>query len=230
MLAGAEFDLYEWNNGSGQYVLTGRKLEYRAGTGMYHTGILQRSAANEGRFKIVETKIPEGFEGGWQAEVDITQDGPGEKMLTAPNKEIIADCELTITKKIREQEITWAHGNPVFRFKITGTDQKGITHVYEDYVEFRPGEYTVDDEYAVQSCILKNVPRGKYTVSEQQTLRYRFERASADTANVTITGTDGIVLLDRNNKKAGITFVNKKTRYDRYSHTDVVRNTISLKK
>lgn len=230
MLTGAEFELYEWNRGSGQYVPTGRKLEYRAGTGMYHTGLLYRSNSNEGRFKIVETGVPAGFEGGWQTEVNIMQDGPAEKMLVAPNQEIIADCELTVTKKIREQEITWAHGNPVFRFRVTGTDQKGISHVYEDYVEFRQGEYTVEGEYAVLSCVFRNVPRGKYTVRELQTLRYLFESAAANTANVTVSGTDEIVLLDRNNKKAGITFVNKKTRYDRYSHTDVIRNTISLRK
>ncbi len=33
--------------------------------------------------------------------------------------------------------------------------------------------------------------------------------------------------MDRNNKVAAVTFTNKKTRYDRYSHTDVVRRSDS---
>ena len=39
--------------------------------------------------------------------------------------------KVTVVKQIKEDEITWAHGNPVFRFKVSGTDVKGKTHTYE---------------------------------------------------------------------------------------------------
>lgn len=73
-----------------------------------------------------------------------------------------------------------------------------------------------------------NLPMGKYTVSEKKTLRYVFESITAQTSNVSLNDRNGIAVLDRNNKVAAVTFTNKKTRYDRYSHTDVVRNQIHI--
>ena len=83
-------------------------------------------------------------------------------------------------------------------------------------------------EYAVISCTFTNLPMGKYTVSEKKTLRYVFESITAQTSNVSLNDRNGIAVLDRNNKVAAVTFTNKKTRYDRYSHTDVVRNQIHI--
>lgn len=143
---------------------------------------------------------------------------------------ILSDGEIIVTKKIKEADIIWAHGNPVFRFRVTGKDQKGIMHVYENYVEFEPGKYKVSGEDAVMSCCFKNIQSGRYTVSELSTLRYRFESIAADTENVTISGKTGIAAVDCRQKKAGVTFRNKKTRYDRYSHTDVIRNIIPVAK
>ena len=134
-----------------------------------------------------------------------------------------------ITKRIREQDIIWAHGNPVFRFCVTGTDGKGISHAYEDFVEFRKGEYPTDRGYAVLSCTFSTIPLGRYTVSEKKTLRYVFESITAQTANVSLNDRTGTVTLDKNNKKAAVIFTNKKTKYDRYSHTDVIRNKISIR-
>lgn len=138
------------------------------------------------------------------------------------------DGQITVTKRIREQDIIWAHGNPVFRFSVRGTDTNNLTHVYEDYVEFRKGEYLTDGEYAILSCTFSNLPMGNYTVSEKKTLRYVFESITAQTANVSLNDRTGNVILNRNDKEAAVTFTNKKTRYDRYSHTDVVRNQIQV--
>lgn len=138
------------------------------------------------------------------------------------------DGEITVTKKIKEADITWAHGNPVFRFRVTGKDQQGNSHVYEDYVEFKPGMYEVSGEDAMMSCTFKGIQAGHYTISELPTLRYQFESITADTENVTISEKSGLALIDSSQKKAAVTFKNKKTRYDRYSHTDVVRNIIPV--
>ena len=48
--------------------------------------------------------------------------------------------------------------------------------------------------------------------------------------DVQITGKDGIAVLDGENKTAKLIFTNIKTRYDGYSHTDIVRNIIPVKK
>ncbi|MBU5482307.1 isopeptide-forming domain-containing fimbrial protein [Blautia sp. MSJ-19] len=138
------------------------------------------------------------------------------------------DGTITVTKKIKEAGITWAHGNPVFRFRVIGTDQNGIRHAYEDFVEFSKGNYKKDGEYAVLSCRFEKIPAGSYTISELRTLRYQFESAKADTVNVRVSGEKGTAVLDAANQTAGITFTNVKTRYDRYSHTDVIRNHIPV--
>lgn len=98
--------------------------------------------------------------------------------------------EITVTKKILEKDIIWAHGNPVFRFIITGKDQRGMEHNYENYVEFEKGNYNKQDDYAILNCTISRIPLGRYTISEKETLRYRFQDVTADTSNVQITGKD----------------------------------------
>ena len=78
------------------------------------------------------------------------------------------DGQITVTKRIREQDITWAHGNPVFRFCVREQMEAIFSYIYEDYVEFRKGEYLTDGEYAVISCTFTNLPMGRYTVSEKK--------------------------------------------------------------
>ena len=105
-----------------------------------------------------------------------------------------------------------------------------MEHSYENYVEFEKGNYNKQDDYAILSCTISRIPLGRYTNSEKETLSYRFQDVTADTSNVQITGKDGIAVLDRENKTAKLTFTNIKTRYDGYSHTDIVRNIIPVKK
>ena len=136
--------------------------------------------------------------------------------------------EITITKKILENDIIWAHGNPVFRFVVNGTDRKGKAHSYENYVEFRQENYEKQGDYAVLSCTIAKVPFGSYTISEKETLRYKFQGITANTPNVQITDREGTAVLDSINETAAVTFTNLKTRYDGYSHTDVVRNIIPV--
>ena len=59
-------------------------------------------------------------------------------------------------------------------------------------------------------------------------LRYSFQGIIAETSNVEITGREAKVFLDRENRAAAVTFLNQKIRYDGYSHTDVIRNTIPV--
>ena len=45
---------------------------------------------------------------------------------------------------------------------------------------------------------------------------------------VTASDKTGIVSISMAQRKAALTFKNKKTRYDRYSHTDVVTNIVPV--
>ena len=149
---------------------------------------------------------------------------------------------ITVTKKIKENDITWAHGNPTFFFVAEGTDLSGAAHRYEDYVTFVPDSYETDGNgYATISVTLRNIPLGQYTIWEKPVLRYYLKDAWADTENVRITkkaeatyGKDpketavGTAALTVEKPDAALTFLNEKARYDKFSHTDCIKNTIPL--
>lgn len=227
ILEGAKFELYQWSAAQNKYVFL-KNMMYSDGKKAYESGILTYTADNRGKFRIVEAEAPPGYEGGWQKDIEVAAMG-NNTVYEAANSLIIPPAgEITVTKCIREEDIVWAHGNPVFRFRVSGTDMKGREHVYENYVEFQQAGYTVKDGYAVMSCVFEKIPAGQYIVEELAALRYEVESISADTDNVSVSGETGAVSLDRENSRAGLTFTNVKTRYDRYSHTDVVRNTVPV--
>ena len=232
ILPGAVFEIYQWNKAEKKYKPTGQQLVYIEDTKLYTTvKKLCYDPSNEGKFRVIETQAPEEYEGSWQADIDILKENFQDKILEAENTLARLPCgEITVTKKIREKDIIWAHGNPVFRFEINGTDQRGMSHTYRNYVEFQKGNYGRQGEYAVLSYTFSGVPLGEYTISEKETLRYQFQGITANTSNAGIAGRNGVVILDRKNKTAAVTFTNIKTRFDGCSHTDVIRNSIPLKK
>lgn len=229
ILSDAVFEIYEWNAQKQDYLFEGQKFLYSEKTKLY-TKKLQYTAQNKGKFRLLETQAPEGYLGGWKKDVCIL-DMEQDFVLEAQNTTVrLPYGEITVTKKILERDIVWSHGNPVFRFIIRGKDQRGLEHTYEDYVEFKKENYKRQGEYAVLSCTISRVPLGKYTIGEKETFRYKFESITADTSNVQVTGREGTAFLDSQNKTAAVTFINIKTRYDGYSHTNVVKNKIPLKK
>lgn len=229
ILSDAVFEVYEWNEQKKNYTSAGQRLSYSEKTKTYSKK-LQYTGQNKGKFRLVETQAPAGYIGGWKKDISILD---MEQDFTLKAENTLARLpygEITVTKKILEKDIIWAHGNPFFRFIITGKDQRGMEHSYENYVEFEKGNYNKQDDYAILNCTISRIPLGRYTISEKETLRYRFQDVTADTSNVQITGKDGIAVLDRENKTAKLTFTNIKTHYDGYSHTDIVRNIIPVKK
>ena len=156
---------------------------------------------------------------------------------------VMGDMDYTpLIKKIKENDITWAHGNPTFFFVAEGTDLSGAAHRYEDYVTFVPDNYETDGNgYATVSVTLRNIPLGQYTIWEKPVLRYYLKDVWADTENVRITkkaeaayGKDpketavGTAALTVEKPDAALTFLNEKARYDKFSHTDCIKNTIPL--
>lgn len=150
--------------------------------------------------------------------------------------------QITVIKKIKEEEITWAHGNPTFSFVITGTDSYGMKRKYEETVVYTPGGYTRDGNgNAVLAVTVTGIPLGKYQIYEKQVLRYYLERAEAGTSNVNIInmGTPqygnrpqdiayGTAYLSQEYRNASLTFYNRKKRYDGYSHNSFVENIVPI--
>lgn len=150
--------------------------------------------------------------------------------------------EITVTKRIREEDITWAHGNPTFFFVAEGKDYSGAYHKYEAYVVFTKDNYKKEEDgYISLNTVFKDLPLGEYEVYEKKALRYYLSEAQADTENMTVKkgrkpsyGLEpkeiayGKAGLTTEEFQAGITFENEKQRYDGYSHNSVVTNTVSF--
>ena len=149
---------------------------------------------------------------------------------------------ITITKRIKEADIVWAHGNPAFLFRAEGEDEKGKFHRYEEFLCFRKGGYSLTgDGFAEISVTIAHVPCGTYRVTELPVMDYYLTGAEAATKNMLITtvgepgkGKDpsltayGTGTLSREEPDAGIIFYDTKGNYSGYRHTDVVCNSLPL--
>lgn len=229
-----EFQVYAWSRTEKQYLDNlgeDGKVLWKEEDGAYVSEPLQITEDNEGRFQVVETKNPAGYEGDFEKEFVLVPSETAMKLeFEVKNDPIIPPLgEITVIKKIHKDDIIWAHGNPVFRFRVSGTDIKGIDHSYEDYIEFTEDHLKAENGYAVGKLTFRNIPLGTYKISEHDTLRYEFQSITADTKNVTVSGKTGVAVLDLDSRNAGVTFFNKIIRYDGFSHTDVIKNTIPLR-
>lgn len=247
LLEGAEFLLLEWNQASGVYEDTleeQRILSYNKTSASYESGTLYRTEKNEGKFLVREEKNPEGYTGSFEKEFQIKGDKENIFTYTVYNEPVIPMGEITVIKRIKENDINWANGNPVFSFVAEGTDRNGIFHRYEDFVMFVNGEgtYEVDEQgYAVLGFTFYNVPEGTYEVYEKETARYYLANLTSTSPNVTVKSSvpcgygvnprdsfTGIASLkwqaDKQYLKAVLVFTNEKKRWDGFSHTDVVKN------
>lgn len=134
--------------------------------------------------------------------------------------------ELTIGKIINADEIWWPHGNPIFFAKVEGTDALG-----NEIVKYVPFEFTQDyveknqDEanFVAKSTTIK-LPAGTYTVSEVQVLRYQLINILTVNAASFTSTTSTFDLVENDTGKC--TFVNECTKYQDYSHNDIVVNVI----
>lgn len=244
-LEGAEFMIYQWNNSVGKYENTlGSKanVSYMARYEYYQSAELEINNQNSGKFKVVETKNPTGYTGTWEKEFVLTDQTPELtfEVTNDPDKPPLG--EITVIKKIKEDDIIWAHGDPTFLFVVEGTDAKGIKHKYEDYVSFSQGGYVVDaNGYASLQVTFKNVPIGQYQAYERPVLYYYLTDVIANTSNVSIVKGQtpkyglnpkdigyGNIQLTKENKTASITFVNTKERFDHFVHNDVIKNRIPI--
>ena len=74
ILKDAVFTLYEYSNSLGTYKTTGKNLTYDKELLKYVSGELKITDDNVGKFKVVETKNPEGYTGKWQMKINLMDD------------------------------------------------------------------------------------------------------------------------------------------------------------
>lgn len=153
-------------------------------------------------------------------------------------------ADLTIVKRIKASDITWAHGNPTFIFAVKGKDINGKDRTFQDYVVFTESyvsSHTDSQGYVELSVTWDKIPVGEdYTVSEQRVMRY-FLKNVTGTDNVKVTklkepskdlSPDETFSVHANlkTKPSGtkITFENEKYDWGTTSHTTSVKNIIPL--
>lgn len=154
-------------------------------------------------------------------------------------------ADLTVVKKIKASDITWAHGNPTFIFTVKGKDINGKDRTFQNYVEFTENyvnSHTDGQGYVELSVTWNKIPVGEdYTVTEQDVLRYHLVNVTG-TENVTISklqepakgvAPDKIFSVHANLKAkptgTSITFENQKDDWGTTTHDTSVKNIIPLK-
>ena len=242
-LSDAEFRIYPWSKSKNAFQKskeTSLSMTWLEEEKIYESEELVLTADNQGKFLAVETKNPMGYEGAWSQEILFTEDGQ-ILSLEVENSPLMG--QITIIKKIKAEDIIWAHGIPTFFFTITGEDQYGLHHTYEASISFVRDVFSVDGNgLGVMQVTIPKIPLGEYRIYEKPVLRYFLKDAQANTGNVLIThggascyGSDpkqaayGTARLSSDARNASITFINEKSRYDGYSHNSSVKNTIPIK-
>lgn len=238
LLSGAEFQIYPWVKEEDRYSEQAlQTLSYNSQKQQYETAKeLTADASNQGKFLVRETKSPEHYCGIWQQEITVTQPGMTTLEFEAYN---YPERKFTIYKRIRTDELVWAHGNPTFFFRISGKDLNGTDHWYQCMISFTK-EMEKQQEYIIEKAEITGIPAGTYQVEEfPMTARYILTDVLSQDENVTVVNTpvdtvNGLrkirseVTADLTLEDGSVTFENRKVFFDEYSHDDVEVNHLKV--
>ncbi|MEG2353892.1 MAG: vWA domain-containing protein [Clostridium sp.] len=155
----------------------------------------------------------------------------------------VVSGQITVNKTIDTKDIWFPHGDPIFNFKLERLDanEQTIETLY-DVIRFEEGNNIYDGTTATKYITFNGLKKGKYRLTELDTLRYKFESNSVDTSKSCKAETYGQAMNfymgyeDKGNSTTNLknregmgTFINKKGNEKYFSHTDVVKNTFVLK-
>lgn len=156
-------------------------------------------------YKVKESKI---------GDIDIIDDnavvnGYTHTVIQKDGKFIIINYlnvgSLRIDKRIVDSNIKPNDGDPIFTFRIENEDKSIVL-----YRTIR-----LNDAVDHGSILIDDLPLGKYTVTELNTMRYTCITQNPQTVEVTKDG-------------ANVSFENKITYDENFSHTDVVENSFKI--
>lgn len=238
-LAGAVFGIYEWDSDKGAYTEQPvQYLQYMEERKRYtNADILKKTESNEGKFLLKEIEPPEGYCFTWERQFQLTEPNLDFFAFEAEN---YPERKMTIKKRIKKEEVTWAHGNPIFFYRISGMDLKGNFHTYHTYIQCTKEDVKADQEYIEQSTVVQHIPPGIYEVEElEHTMRYILQEAFSDNENVVveqleseqICGIEKIKIrttADLMNKDGSVCYTNRKINYSEYTDTEIMVNTFLL--
>jgi hypothetical protein len=139
--------------------------------------------------------------------------------------------QLSVTKKIKAEDIVSAHGEPTFIFRAYSAWATNGEKEYFRAVTFSDSYVatTTPDEngYIQLTALISGLPAGEYEVTEQNVVRYEFESASlGEGTSGNIQGAKATVQLNSTNETAEVFFTNDKPLQRGVSHTSVNTNVI----
>ena len=205
-LEGAEFALYK---ADGTLVQEGLTTD--------ENGELTVDNLEWGSYYFKETKAPDGY-----GLTDETIRFSVNALTAGVRQEIQVEDPLsaktiTITKRLKADDINFYNGNPTFLFKVEGQDVNGKDHTYyrmlkfdETYVKAN----TDEDGYVSQNVLVSGLTAGKYTVTEEEASRYQSDN------------TEGITVDLTNSENESVTFTNNRYENGGYSDTESVANVL----
>lgn len=130
------------------------------------------------------------------------------------------DNKITVTKKVHKNDFKDAYGNPVGIFKCEGKDLNGSTHEYYEVAELTKDNLSGD--YYTKSVSFNNLTAGTYKVTEVDTSRYDLTSVAAGSG---ATSSNNILSCDLvNNKEAKGIFINSLSKFNLWSHSDLIIN------
>lgn len=134
-----------------------------------------------------------------------------------------------VVKRIKASDFHKEHGNITFLFKMAGEDVCGETHTYYREITFTEEYVKVNtvNGYVEKSASFEQVPMGTYTVTEEDSARYKLAKVE-NIKNAVVEGKSAKYDLITN-ETASSKFTNSKYEWQGYSDTSIVINNI-LKK
>lgn len=138
--------------------------------------------------------------------------------------------KITITKRIKKDDVNSANGYPSFTYSIKGTDTRGKAQSFNMWVDFSADSPTDGEYYYLETSM--TIPAGNYTVVEGCTQRYYLERINIDQGDCKQVGTIGDktepdtvrVTVNLTKQDAKISYWNKKGPWDTWTHSSSVTN------
>lgn len=190
----------------------------------------------DGTVTIKETKAPLGYLVNDTVHVKkiqsgVVSEGTLETFKAPVIKEMPHYIKLSITKTIHAEDINFANGNPMFTFKVTGTDVKGDTRTCYRIVEFTEAyvNSNTDSNGNVSLTVaFDDLIAGNYIASELETSRYSLETIT-NIKNGTLNGDTVVFNLTTTTVTEGsATFVND--NYEQQNYSDSAKVINELKK
>ncbi len=169
-LPGAEFAVYEWNGSSyeGSPAVTLKNEQ----TGIYQSGnVLYYSAKNQGKFKIVEEKAPQGYEkNGWERTFVIS--GFEKKEVTYREEEACSNPPLWIEVSVHKKDIET--GKPLSEVPFSIYQWSDTKQEYVPYENLQEIKTDQNGAAKTERLYYSRENKGKFRLQEKKAKEYYF--------------------------------------------------------